>query len=278
MSKVQENVLEIVLEIMDKLPRFNRCKLRNWMKKKSERALIRYLDDQSKIIESLAPKVFRRLTGRPVHQLRIATRRVRAALWVLSKSSDRLEFPHLNRDLQRVGKVLGRVRELDVAVSDATKYEISSSDLCERRKIAQKELRRVLSSRERKRLERRLRAACATAQNADQVSFKKPCRLLRARLGKVLATPVRPKSNLHPIRVLIKKSQYALEAMGDSSGPMKNLQGILGDANDLAFLQANTGKNAKLRAQQIRLNAKAVQLFHRNIQHALTQLRGKRLM
>ena len=112
---------------------------------------------------------------------------------------------------------------------------------------------------------------------------KKLSEILQNQLAQDLDGP----KKLHKLRIAVKKARYAIEAMGqpihpmDGSNhpnkamnhPMKKLQDTLGQAHDLELLQGFTGKNAKIKAEQNVLNAKALRLSRPALHFAVSQLK-----
>ncbi len=107
--------------------------------------MIEYLQTQRKLIGCLAPQITASWLGKDVHKLRVSIRRARSVLWVLRHSSVKIQFKKLNRDLHRLGKSLGCVRELDVAIRDANHYDLTSPRLKVRRNSLQKKLKKLIN-------------------------------------------------------------------------------------------------------------------------------------
>ena len=237
--------------------------------------VINYLEIQSNAIAILAPKVFRHMGGKSVHQLRVATRRARAALWVLRYSSAHIHFKKLNHNLRIIGKALGGVRELDVAILDANHYDINSSQLISRRKAAQQNLQKLINRGQRKKLSADFLSFKKTIRNMKPMLLRKASDKLRAQLNHQLERHVRGKTKSHQLRLVFKKVRYALEAMGKPIDPIKRLQNILGDAHDLEILHELLGRNSKIKAERHLLNNKAARLVKPAIRFAVVQLGTK---
>lgn len=231
----------------------------------------KYLETQAEAIARLAPQVNRRLSVKPVHHLRVAIRRARAALWVLRNSSNSVHFKKLNHDLRKLGKVLGEVRELDVAIQDANDYGIDSIKLTSRRKTKQTKLQKLINRNQRHNLAMQFfslkNAALTLSPNLSEARDN-----LRLQLNRQLERHIHGKTKLHRLRITMKKTRYALEALGRPVEPIKRLQTILGDAHDLEILQTLVGKNPKIKADQHVLNDKGVRLVKPALRFAVTQL------
>lgn len=233
--------------------------------------LIRYLKKNSAAITRLAPEVFRHLSGEFVHQLRVAIRRTRTSLWLLRYSSADIHVKKLDRELRLLAKALGKVRELDVAILDAKQYDVHSSQLRAQLKTAQKKLRKLLKKEQRDRLEQQLAIAVNATRVKNSILLKKARYKLSERLRKELSLNLKKQKSFHQIRIVLKKSRYALEAMGKPVDHMKQLQDILGKAHDLELLQELTRKNNRVNKEQRSLNEKAIHLVKPVLRFALRQ-------
>jgi CHAD domain-containing protein len=238
----------------------------------SQEHLIHYLETQFKVIDSLMPRVLRHPGGSSVHKLRVAARRARAAFWVLRHSSSPIYFKKLENQLRKLVKALGHVRELDVAILDANNYDINSKKIKLERKIAQEKLRKLINQDQRRNISQQFSEAKKKISIASPTSFSEAEDRLRMRLNHLLLQHVHGQKGLHQLRIAMKKVRYVLEAMGKAVGPMKGLQNILGDSNDLEFLQGFVGRNKQLKTEQHKLNDKAIILAGPTIRFAVRQL------
>lgn len=240
--------------------------------------LKKYFENQVKIIIRLEPEVSRKLSGKGVHDLRVAIRRVQAALWLFHHSSAHLQFKKINRYFHKLQRVLGSVRELDVAIIDASHYGIDPSQLdyshlIEMRKIAQTQLAKSLGEKGRKRLAQQIASAKKKMNTRKPVLLNQANAKLKSNLTSHFKHQIRSQKKLHQLRIATKKCRYALEAMGKGVTPLKRLQEVLGEANDLDFLQEFTIKNVKLKTLQKSLNHKAIRLVKKmRDQNALSKL------
>jgi CHAD domain-containing protein len=198
---------------------------------------------------------------RSVHQARVATRRLREALPVLRTSVDPAALLRLRRQVRKMTRALGPVRELDVALQHL-------DELAGRNLISPRALGRVRQSIARERLARR----------REMLSAITPGKLerLRQRLTHVSSGPEAPQSGaaveeataqvakratrlasaieragglylpdrLHAVRVAAKKLRYAMEIQRElkrSRGTarvtqLKRLQDLLGRMHDSEIL------------------------------------------
>ena len=192
-----------------------------------------------------------------VHQARVASRRLREALPVLSARSKRER--KAERKVRRVTQALGSVREMDVTVGvldelarspaiprDALE-EVRGYVLAERerRRIAMlAELREVNTAKLVRRLhELALDGAVAQASPEwkERLSRRIASRAGRLRTAVAAAGQMYAPDRLHAVRLATKKLRYALELAAETrvpgAGPLvaqlKRTQETLGRLNDL---------------------------------------------
>lgn len=198
-----------------------------------------------------------------VHQARVATRRLREAVPVLTAGVKGVKSGRARRKIRRLTRALGTVRELDVtlyildelarrpeiprsAVEDVRAHVIQERD--ERRKVMLERLEDVDSEK----LVRRIRAVgAALAETANAHAWR---HTLAARLIKRAkrftaavhdAGHIYAPDRLHQVRIAAKKLRYALELAVDGGvaaakplvGTLKRVQDTLGRLHDLQVLQ-----------------------------------------
>ncbi len=234
----------------------------------------RYLLLQSKAFAAMSSKANKYASEESVHQLRIFTRRTRAALWILLNSSEEKVFKTFDHRLEKLGHRLGRVRELDVALQDANHFHLKSSALKRLRKKAQKKMRQHLNFGQTQKIKNGFSLVESAIQIGDPVSLTNSWKSLLDQLQHQVKRDANGKIKLHQLRVVIKKVRYTLEVIGSSTVTMEPLLEILGDAHDLEFLQTIVGKNKKVRTAYRKLNTKAVELIKPVLHSALDELSG----
>jgi CHAD domain-containing protein len=198
---------------------------------------------------------------RSVHQARVATRRLREALPVLRASVDGPALSRVQRQVRKMTRVLGPVRELDVSLGHLE--ELSTRDL-----VSPRALGRVRTALTRER----------TARRRAMLQAITPGKLerLRQRLGHVSHGPETPQptatleeahrqvarrarrlaaaieragglylaDRLHAVRVAAKKLRYAMEIERELRRSkataritqLKRLQDLLGRMHDFEVL------------------------------------------
>jgi CHAD domain-containing protein len=198
---------------------------------------------------------------RSVHQARVATRRLREALPVLRASMDSNALARAERQVRKMTRALGPVRELDVALSHlddlAARHLVSSRALaCLRNALSVERLARrremlaAITPGKMERLRQRLAdigdrpappGATAALHEAHQQVARRAGRLAAAveRAGG-LYLPDR----LHMVRLASKKLRYALEIERELQrsrstariAQLKRLQDLLGRMHDFEIL------------------------------------------
>jgi CHAD domain-containing protein len=238
----------------------------------NQKLLLKYLTRQSKVISKLSPIENHQLTGKNIHACRVATRRAEAVFWILKQCASHLPFRKIRRDLHKLEKSLGRVRELDVAISGANAYGIKSGRLKDQRKIARRKLLRFVDSVSGKKLAKRFSAAQKIVHSNGLLNMVHVKGDLTEKMAHELVIPVHAENSLHKLRVTMKKVRYVLECMGKPVAPIKSLQSVLGEAHDLEVLQDLTEKNAEITAAQVALNKRAIRLIKPTLRFARNQL------
>ncbi|MDQ3486459.1 MAG: CHAD domain-containing protein [Acidobacteriota bacterium] len=201
---------------------------------------------------------------RGVHQARVASRRLREAVPVLSTGLKGSKAKKAGRKIRRLTRALGTVRELDVTLGLldelATAEDLSRPALQEVRLhvVAERDrLRKAmlteLATVDAEKLDRRLHSF-STALAADTTgAWRKALasRLLSRsrRLGAAIQTAgqLYVPEHLHQVRIAAKKLRYGLELAVDAGvaaaaahvGTVKKAQTILGRLHDLQILQTH---------------------------------------
>ena len=212
-----------------------------------------------------------------LHDMRVASRRLREALKLFGGALPQKRVEVLRRDLGRIGRALGRVRDLDVYAERfhelATTVDVSSATsltrvevmLRDRRARSHRAMLRVLDSRRYAafvaRFGRFLDAGPPKSTGA-RPAWKRTADvapvLIEKRLKKVLREGRRVGANssalaLHALRKRLKQLRYACQFFADMYGPeagrfaamVKDLQDILGAHQDAVAAQDMLGRLAE---------------------------------
>lgn len=199
-----------------------------------------------------------------VHQARVATRRLREAVPVLSTGLKDSKAAKAGRKIRRLTRALGTVRELDVtiqildelaraehlprlAVEAVRGHVIAERDA--RREVMLKRLGKVDAQK----LGRRLASVADALDAAENEAWRDvlAARLTRRalRLGEAIeaAGQMYLPERLHRVRIAAKKLRYALELAADSGTAraadhlrmLKRTQDVLGRLHDLQILHSH---------------------------------------
>jgi CHAD domain-containing protein len=214
-----------------------------------------------------------------VHQARVATRRIREALPLVARGR---AGKSLKKSVRRLTRVLGPVRELDVALMNLDQLrasgDVSEAAIARLRQLITEERQRLgaemahhLSRYNPAKLQEK--AVDAAARGPAPAGARDP-RCLAAALRRAArraeglqsamenAAGIYLPDRLHQVRIAVKKLRYALEIAQDLSGSratarvgkLKRVQDLLGRMHDLEMLIART------RAIQSRAGAPNLQL------------------
>jgi CHAD domain-containing protein len=198
-----------------------------------------------------------------IHRLRVATRRLRAALRMLREVAPSDEAESATEELGWLCDAIGAVRDLDVLsqmLEDrATRLENDfiralaplSGTIRRQRAVEQERLVAALKSERHRGLVQRL-GAIAAEPDAETVTLGAvAARLLRPQLRAMLRAgagldDASPPETLHRLRVRVKKLRYALEPLREVGGKparrmlrgLERLQDRVGMYNDAAIAAA----------------------------------------
>lgn len=198
---------------------------------------------------------------RSVHQARVATRRLREALPVLGVSVSTRSLGRLRRQVRRMTRALGPVRELDVALAHldelGSKKIVSSRALARvRQAVAQERLKRrqdmlaAITPGKVEKLRQRLGQVGShsetplTAGALDEVEHQIGRRARRLSAAIARAGGLYLPDRLHAVRVAAKKLRYTLEIERELKRSrataritqLKRLQDLLGEMHDFEIL------------------------------------------
>jgi len=196
-----------------------------------------------------------------VHQARVASRRLREVVPVVAANLPRARRKRLERDLRRLTRALGPVRELDVAAGMVDALELTDDDgqrlrncwqarLDRERRAPARALRKALTPARRNRLGRCLDAFATVRGLSDDPGWRtalasrleRRARDLRACLDHTGALYL--VDPLHEVRIAGKKLRYALELVDETRlgrvttllATLKKSQEVLGRLHDIDVL------------------------------------------
>jgi CHAD domain-containing protein len=206
-----------------------------------------------------------------LHQVRVASRRLREALPVLAQGRRRKKLKKARRTMRRITRALGPVRELDVAIHALSALEANdppirqgvehlSEHLVAERAEKRADMARRLDKLSPERIERRLVAIVDTgvkphkrpgaAKHSESSPWRSVLAARIARRAKALRTAIERAGaiylpdRLHAVRVTVKKLRYAIEVGRDVRIPrtaamlrtLKSAQDTLGQLHGCEVL------------------------------------------
>jgi CHAD domain-containing protein len=238
-----------------------------------------------------------------IHQMRVATRRLREALPLVASGSSKRK---LERTVRKLTRALGPVRELDVAnlmLDDfSTVRESPRAGATRLQQLVREERQRLhhdmIRSIERCNVEKLTRKAIAAAKEHDQAMAgrrrvrdprqldnarrRAARRALRLRAAIENAAAIYLPDRLHEVRIAVKKLRYAMEISRELSGSrataklltLKRAQDLLGRMHDHEVLIARTrAVQGAPSAPSLRLSADLDELVRR-LETECRQLHG----
>jgi CHAD domain-containing protein len=227
---------------------------------------------------------------RAIHQARVASRRLREALPVVPGSGEGRRRDSLLRDVRRIGRALGSVREIDVSLKElADRAKKGSLDpvavtylvdyLNEQRAERMHELEHKLERVDLRKLAAAIDELADGCEAGRATGWHTHLSARMRKKAKRLASELRSAGTMyaaepmHDVRISAKKLRYSLElARAAAAAPveadvkgLKRLQRLLGHLHDLQVLQlyareaASASRNAALNT---RLEAVQTELEH----------------
>jgi len=226
--------------------------------------LYQYLAEQLQIIQREQPRAMEGIDPEGVHQMRVASRRLRTILKAFRDILGDALVAHFNSELRWLAQNLGRARDADVTERGARESRGADTDhyvrfLMQGRINAYEHLADVLQSERCSILDNDLEQFIAAGPPADvETRFGKLSiaasadRLIHAALNKLLAhgdaiDDDPPARQLHKLRIETKRFRYLLDffsrvqtekwsAMTDA---LKRIQDVLGEHQDAVTAQAH---------------------------------------
>jgi CHAD domain-containing protein len=197
-----------------------------------------------------------------LHQARVATRRLRAALPLVASGP---KAGKVARSVRRLTRALGPIRELDVALLILAELERSGevphagierlrASIIEERQRLQTAVRDQIDDFDLDKLRKRALAAARKHDEGRQPRDARSAAITReraARRARRLAAAIENAAGLylpdrlHEVRIAVKKLRYTLELGGTVRKParlrtLRNAQDLLGRMHDLEVLIART--------------------------------------
>lgn len=222
--------------------------------------LRRVLDRRSRALGRHLPRAVEG-EARGVHQARVASRRLREAVPVLSAGVSGVQRRSTVRTLRRITRALGLVREMDVSLvaladarragADRAAVDVVASHLQRQRAARREEMLARLEKVDRPALAARLRQIGRFVAGADaDPAWRAVLQARLTRRARALAKAVEAAGalyvpeRLHAVRIAVKKLRYGLELAGEAqAGPtdglvrqLKQTQDDLGRLHDLQVL------------------------------------------
>jgi len=199
-----------------------------------------------------------------VHQMRVAARRLRAALRVL-------QLRGLDPSVKHLQDVLGEVRDLQLQVEWLRGRD---AVLGREREARLRMAEQKLSGQLRRWHSRALPALLAAAGDPSTPSVRKLSRMLRKRLDRLeerleeARSRLTPKA-LHRARISVKQLRYILDVVGDVvpkkasalDADLKTLQASLGELHDVDVRIGLVRKNPKLLRDQREARAQLAKII-----------------
>jgi CHAD domain-containing protein len=215
-----------------------------------QEAAVATLGELAGIVRKCAKQVQKTADKEAVHDLRTATRRLRTAIAIYGADADKTERKGIEKELRRIAKRLGAVRDLDVLLEALAKAShsgagrIDPDDVKPLREAWDEERQTgagaLLSELDRARFEEAVDGAerllvpghpgsdggDSNGGNTQRIAHRAPGLIWDA-AGKILAYELDPltadPTAVHEMRIAAKKLRYTLEAFDEALEPGASL-------------------------------------------------------
>lgn len=224
---------------------------------------------------SLREGVLRQGDTDSIHDLRVASRRMRATVGLLAPFISGRAARRISKELRRVTRELGHLRNIDEAIiyfgGGAEQLPALGRLLPEAREHEMREVRDVLKPLPLQDMDRMLREAVAVLAGLPHGDQALPVYLSETSIQRFQAVhdlllPATTPENVetrHRLRIAIKKWRYLLETIGqvcrqDYSAALETLkeyQTLLGSLNDMVEFAGLCGRLALPRQERERIEA-----------------------
>jgi len=190
--------------------------------------LLQYKIDHIKSFEKMLQKASKHPTPKKIHKIRILIRR--------------LDVVVSSRKLTKLAKVLGKERDLDVAINNAETYKLGTKKLIKKKKNASKVTLQEIKSFNTKWLKKK-------SDSQLVLKYKRMMRELNLELQDFKSLNLDYKK-MHRLRIMIKQVRYGLEAIGQSHLNLQEFQDKLGQLQDLEVLQKLKGRKKSIKKRK----------------------------
>lgn len=211
-----------------------------------------------------------------VHDLRVTTRRLRAALSVLRHCMQNQTAERCHRELRAIGAALGERRMWDIIRRDAEKYGANTSEIEKQRHRAHARLRRALA---RGRVRKLVTSMRKLEREIPGLMLEKLSPWLQGyewELAYCLEKPPKTPETRHKLRIQAKKTRYVLECLGRRAPSLERLQDHLGREHDLVELRGSIGAKRGLAADTRAARARANRVMRAALRSGTRQLHALR--
>lgn len=238
-----------------------------------EKNIRHYFADIAAEFLELVNKPVRSLNLKDRHDLRVLSRRQQSILRLIKDIIPKREWNTAMKGLKKLGSGLGKLREIDVATEDATKYGMNSKMLKKLRTKAEIKMHSSFSWKERRKLKKNLKLIQIRMQEFTEIPFHSRVEKLKFQFSNWIGLENLSKDEIHSFRILTKKVRYTIEAFGLPYEKIKKLQDDLGKLHDIEMLQKLLTTNEKIQTDENKIKTKILKEKDAQIKRSLVLLR-----
>lgn len=207
-----------------------------------------------------------------VHDLRVATRRLRASIFVLGRCTAIAQEKKIMRELRDLGRALGARRMWEIAIRDAESYGAETAALTKRLSRAEKALRRAMRPGRMDALIARLKKTEGFIPGASFERMGPWLENFEWELAYRLERRPKTADDRHLLRIEMKKVRYVIECLGRRSRMVEKLQDYLGREHDLGVVRPFVGREPRLTRDVRQAGSSANKAMKPALESAMRQL------
>ncbi len=214
-----------------------------------------YIDENFEQFLKYRKKVHHKPNTDNVHDLRISARRIHTLIKLF-------DLDPFAKPLKKAINRLGKLRDIDVSISQAKEFGLDTGDLKAERKKQRKKVKNFFTKQQQKIIEKIKHHAFVTLKDRPEKDLEEVVRDYKNKMGEWRQVNL-GRENFHQFRIALKKARYILESQGKKVKELVKLQDLLGDIHDLEVLTAKKGTTDAIQKRKLEEFEEALKLKSR---------------
>lgn len=195
------------------------------------------------------------------HKIRTTLRREQVMLKLMKEVIPKKKYRPTMKQLKALKTDIGRVRELEIAKEDALKFKLPVDRVERQLTKVTNEVTPHLSTKKRQQLYEKLKLVQKLTRKLKKVPVTEILRT-KEKFQVHIEKKRFSKTELHTLRILIKKARYILEAMDTPDKRLIDFQDKLGKLHDIEVLEQKVRRTPETQKAQKKIKVQI--LRHKN--------------